>query len=564
VEGCARCEGARAQDSAIYRAGARTEGVRVMINPSIISPQRITRFIQSRFNPIRSLTPEWLAQMIDSFDAGYLREFALMADAIERRDDVLMSVAPKRKKAIGRHGYEIVTMEKSAQAEAHAKTLKHFYDHITAINAIRENERGGFKLLSKQMADSIGKHYAVHEIVWKPAVDGLTAEFRFVPLWFFENRTGRLRYLPQEGAAEGIELDPNNWLVTVGDGLMLPCAIAYMFKHLPLKDWLVYCERFGMPIPIGTTSAPKDSAEWLAMLAFVEDIMAGAAAVKNQGEDVTILETKSGGGELPHPPLIERMDRAMSAMWRGSDLSTMSRGGAGQERSTGASVQGEESAILELDDTQMISETLNIQVSRRVIMIEHGDDVPLAYLKVLTERKQDVQSDILVDQFLLQSGFPITIQSVAERYGREVPDPKPRPEDLLKPVAVQDVNNPASRQTGVDNVTREISQAIANGDVVALANALKKKAEGELVSKASEQLGKARKMDLAPVAARIGSILSLPEDAQGEALRVLPHYLPSLLRQANREPKSAKPIADTLSAGFFNGVHDAALEREAA
>jgi phage gp29-like protein len=162
----------------------------------IVTPQRIRRFILSRFNPIRSLTPEWLSQIIDSFDAGYLREFALMADAIERRDDILAAVAPKRKKAIARSGYEIVTTEKSAAADAHKATLEHFFGHVTAVNAISEDERGGFKLLVRQMADAIGKRYAVHEIVWKPGPKGITAEFRFCPLWFFENRTGKLRYLP--------------------------------------------------------------------------------------------------------------------------------------------------------------------------------------------------------------------------------------------------------------------------------------------------------------------------------------------------------------------------------
>ena len=28
---------------------------------------------------------------------------------------------------------------------------------------------------------------------------------------------------------------------------MEACSIAYLFKHLPLRDWLVYCERNGMP-----------------------------------------------------------------------------------------------------------------------------------------------------------------------------------------------------------------------------------------------------------------------------------------------------------------------------
>jgi hypothetical protein len=129
---------------------------------SIISQQRVVRYLQSRFNPIRQLTPEWLAQTIDSFQAGFLREFALLSDTIEQRDDVLMAVVPKRKKAIGRNGYEVLTLpgvpaELEAQAKKHQEALKHFYDHVTATNAINENETGGFKLLVRQMADAIGK-----------------------------------------------------------------------------------------------------------------------------------------------------------------------------------------------------------------------------------------------------------------------------------------------------------------------------------------------------------------------------------------------------------------------
>lgn len=519
----------------------------------IVTPQRIQRFIKSRFNPIRSLTPEWLSQMMDSFDAGFLREFALMSDAIERRDDILAAVAPKRKKAIARNGYEIVTLDKSATAEKHKATLKFFYDHLTAVNAISENERGGFKLLVRQMGDSIGKKYAVHEIVWKPTPKGLTAEFRFVPLWFFENRLGRLRYLPQEGAIDGIDLDPDNWMITVGDGIMLPCAIAYMFKHLPLKDWLVYCERFGMPIPIGETSAPKDSPEWDAMIAAVDSIMAGAAAVKNVGENITLLETK-GAGELPHPVLVERMDRAMSAMWRGSDLSTMSRGGKGQEQSVGASVQGGESEILEVDDTETISETLNIQVSRPVISYAHGDDEPLAYIKVMTTKRLDTPNEIAIDQFLRDSGFPLTLQSVSERYGRPIPDGVDANE-LLTPIAPTAPNDNNKDKTPADKTPA------AN---IRLANALLSAAKKKMRSDAVQTFGEARKHDLAQIAVRLRSIFALPDSDQANHLKTLRSELPAIATGAMRAPHGAQLLADLMSAEFFNGIDDAAKQRKAA
>jgi hypothetical protein len=77
----------------------------------------------------------------------------------------------------------------------------------------------------------------------------------------FENRDGRLMFLLNEGATEGIDLEPGVWLVTVSDGLMEACSIAYLFKHLPLRDWLAYCERNGMLSVKGITDAPPNSTQ---------------------------------------------------------------------------------------------------------------------------------------------------------------------------------------------------------------------------------------------------------------------------------------------------------------
>jgi hypothetical protein len=84
---------------------------------------------------------------------------------------------------------------------------------LVVTHAIDGNEVGGFKLLVRQMMDAIGKRFAVHEIVWKPSPEGLTAELRFVPLWFFENTTGKLRFLKQPYGLEGVELQEGAWMV---------------------------------------------------------------------------------------------------------------------------------------------------------------------------------------------------------------------------------------------------------------------------------------------------------------------------------------------------------------
>jgi hypothetical protein len=384
---------------------------------------------------LRNLTPDILSRQLDAFEAGYLREAVETWDAIEKRDDLLKSVVPKRKKSISRHGWEVYIprhTRKSQLAEAaeHKEALERFYRNLTCTNAIDANERGAVKLLIRQMMDAVGKRYAVHEIVWKPSEsEGLTAEFRFVPLSYFENTTGALRFLDSDGAIEGRPLEPGAWLVTTGEGLMVASSVAWMFKNLSLKDWLEFSQRYGTPALHGTTIAARGSADWNEFRDSVNDLLSGQSAITNSTDGIKVLDLAQGG-QIPFPMLTERMDRMMAALWRGADLSTLSR-----EHGYGASLQDRESCLLEEDDCALISETLNERVDAWVIRYLFGKNVkPLARVRVLPAPRECSEYDLRVDQFLLTNGAPLSLNETLERYGRELPETGDAVLQLNKPM----------------------------------------------------------------------------------------------------------------------------------
>lgn len=398
-----------------------------------ISADAVKTMLLQRFNPIRGLTPQSLSTQLDNFNLGYLSLCALTWDAIERRDDVLKGVADKRKKDCARLGREILTIDDSDEAMAHKQALDEFYDNCSAVNALDENERGGFPLLVRQMMDAVGKKYAAHEIVWQPG-DVLTAEFRFTPLWFFENRTGKLQYITALGEAEGQPLEDGGWMVTTGAGLMEACSICYMFKNLPLKDWLAYSDKFGTPGILGRTNAAKGSDAGNAMRECVTSFGQNYSGVV-YGDDgkiqepIQLITPESGAANLPFPPLIERMDRRMTILWRGADLSTMS----GDTDQVGASVQENETDILLVDDAAMISDTLNYYVDRWVIWQKFGTDKPLAKVRIVVPEKENTELDLKVDQFLLGAGAKLGKRERLEHYGR--PEMDPQDEPLSAPAA---------------------------------------------------------------------------------------------------------------------------------
>ena len=402
-----------------------------------ITAERVQMSIRARFNPIPSLTPQLLGAYLESFRMGYFRNIALTWDAMERRDYQLQAVAPRRKKSVARKGFEILTSEDSAMAREQKAVLEYFYGHLTAVNALEENETGGFALLVRQMMDAVGKRYAVHEIVWQPG-KRLTAQFRYCPLWWFEGTQGRLRFLQSDFAITGEEMNPGEWLVTVGDGIMEACSIAYMFKHLPLRDWLACCEKFGMPGIVGRTQAALHSKEWDSFVEAIQAFSQDWAAVFGTGSTVELVQPK-GTAEAPFAPLVEKMDRAITTLWRGGDLGTMS-----SRHATGASLQADETQILEADDAELISETLATQVSRKVLEYHFGDAPVLAYLKIRTAGIKDTAQSLQIDQFLLQSGVPISVKDALERYERPMPAPDEKLLTAPLPSPITTQPNPAT------------------------------------------------------------------------------------------------------------------------
>ena len=389
---------------------------------TLVSADVVQLALRSRFNPLRGLTPQLLSVYLDNFLLGFVAYAALVWDQIEKRDDVIRNVASKRKKALARYKRQSFHRDDSPEAEAHAQALDEFYDNLTVVNALDENERGGFPLLVRQMMDAVGKYYAVHEIVWQPAHSAgsgapvLTAELRFVPLWFFENRSGRLQFLKLPlGGANGEPLEEGGWMITKGDGIMEACSIAYMFKNMPLKDWVAYSDKYGTPGVLGQTNAAKGSEAGEALKAAVASFGQNWSGVV-YGADGSVKEpisliTARGEGTLPFPPLVERMDRALASLWRGSDLSTISA-----DRK-GASVQEGESDILLEDDAAMISETLHLYIDRWVIWQRFGVR-PLAYSRIVIPESRNLDLDLRIDEFLLKAGARLGERERMEFYGR--------------------------------------------------------------------------------------------------------------------------------------------------
>ncbi len=369
-----------------------------------------------RFNALFHLDPDKIVDAVTQYKAGTLGPLARIIDDFEDRDDKMKACSMKMRASAARCDYSILVAEgyeRDERAKRHQEILKRFWSTVRATDRFRMNERGGIRLLKKQMMEAQSFGYAVHELVWKPLPNGeISAEFIKLPLWHFENRTGELRFIPSATGYDGVPMPEGRWMVTTGDGVGIAASIVAMAKHLAYQDWLLFSERCGIPILHAATGAAKGSDAWNGIVAAVRRAARDFRLVTDANTKLSAIET-GHASNIPYPDLVDHADRAIAALYRGADLSTISKGDG-----AGASLQGDETNLLEQDACANLGESLHEQVDRFVIRYTTGDETPLAYISIDPVEKPDVDTDIKIDNHLAALGVKLSKADALQRYGR--------------------------------------------------------------------------------------------------------------------------------------------------
>lgn len=481
-------------------------------------------------NPLRGLTPELLAGQLESFHAGDLRAAAQTWDTMERRNPMVGSVARKRYKSVSRLEWQILTVEDSQEAQAQKQVLEQFWNGVRVTDALDRNRRGGVAMLVQQAARCIGHRWAVHEIVWEPAPGRLGAKFTLTPLWFFENRTGELRFLPGDFALSGQELEPAGWLVHSGDGLMEATSVLVSQISLALGDWLAYSEKFGIPGLAWETAATPGSTEWDQAVEAAGNFGSDWSAVVSAGTKITPVNV-SAGSSLPQQQLVDYLERRIVTLWRGADLGTMSQGQGG----VGASLQGDETEILSEDDVATICEPLHEQVERHVLQFFFGAGVrPLAYFSLLQPEADSTERDLQIDETLTRLGVPLAVAATAERYGRAVAaegEATLQSPHVAADPAVTSTGNCLTRQMLLGQGAQAVNEAAVDATAEALATTL------------------------APLRERLREISKIEDPARArEALIGLRMEIPRMLRSAGQNAAVTRAFERVLGEAMISGL----------
>jgi hypothetical protein len=147
----------------------------------------------------------------------------------------------------------------------------------------------------------------------------------------------------------------------------------------------------------------------------VKNFSAEFCAVMSHGTDIQAIDI-SGKGVLPYPEFVKRIDDLMYLTWLGTRLINSSK-----ENPTGVTLQRNENNILEEEDAQRISETLNEQVDREVLSRLEGIKQPKAYFRLKSSSNKNLNNDLAIIKTLYDMGVSLSVNDIREHFGINPP-----------------------------------------------------------------------------------------------------------------------------------------------
>lgn len=534
---------------------------------SVFSPEQVEEMLMRRFNPLASLKASTLTAALDAFDIGDLAPAARLWVKMAERERWLKTVKDKREEAIELRPWLVEAEDDSPEAEDQQKVLEVFFGALRATHAMDRQITGGFTLLRRQMMESVSFKYANHHLRWEPdggqtfdlpsgrAVPMLKLICEYVPLEYFEARTGALRFLGSDVAYTGKDLQEGHWMTTTGPALMVAASLAVYEGRLARHDRINLSEKWGQPGILGHTTGGKTSDQGKAMKTAVSSVASNYRGVL-YGSDQNAVEflwpTGSGGANTtPMKEIMEDVKREVTTLYLGGDLSTISR-----EKAVGASVQGSGEEDRQSADCGRLNETLNATIVPTVIRWYFGDGARVL-AKVVIEAPDNEDRDSLgtaVD-LMVGLGAKVPVAPVAKRLG--VPIAKDDEEVFERSNQSSVVSDQIGGRKSGRQGDKESGRAEGNPAEKPAVNsrAADDPAVGKLMASARDLFTSATAKDLQPLRSAIARVLQQFDDgATLEAARALYKAMPRLAAEIMPQLGNAEALYRSLSAATAEGL----------
>ena len=372
--------------------------------------------------PSNGLTPVRLAEIFREADEGdVLRQMELFEE-MEEKDPHLFSQLQTRKNAVTGLDFEIIPFSDDESDKQIAEFVKSEIDSI-------EN----FEDILMDLLDAIGKGVAFSEILWKydegkVTIDEIKGRHQKNFFWDHEDK---LKIRTKEYPA-GLELPENKFIYhrykaksghPSRAGVLRIVAWMYLFKNYDIKDWVSFCEVFGLPLRLGKYNPGASEADKDDLMRALVQIGSDAAGIIPEGADIEFKDVGKTGSTDLYEKLARYCDEQMSKAVLGQTLTSDSGGGSYAQSKTHNDVRHD----LTIADCKAVAATLRRDLIRPLVLFNFAEEKRIPTIRFDFEEAEDQQKMAEIYGKLIDMGLPIATSHIYEKFSI----PKPEAGDEL-------------------------------------------------------------------------------------------------------------------------------------
>ena len=377
------------------------------------------RDVNDKFSsyPSDGLTPVKLALIFKEADAGDPFRQMELFEEMESKDTHLFSQLQTRKLAVTGLDWEVQPFSQDETDQ-----------EIAAFVEEQLKELDGFSDNLMDILDAIGKGISFQEIEWEYR-DGHVVvgniEYVHQKKFYYDTLTDALM-LRTEAFPGGIPLPENKFIVhrykarsghPSRYGVLRVVAWMYLFKNYDLKDWVSFCEVYGMPLRLGTYDATASEKDKAALMDAIVRMGTDAAGIVPSGTDIKFIESNKQSSVDIYERLARFCDEQMSKAIVGQTLTSDSGGSYAQSKTHNDVRQDLTEA-----DCKAVMETVRRDLIRPLVEFNFGVQAHVPYFILNATDTDDLKETAEIVNTLAAAGLEIPKSWLYKKFNIPAPE----------------------------------------------------------------------------------------------------------------------------------------------
>ena len=377
--------------------------------------------------PSNGLTPRRLARIFREADEGNVRAQMELFEEMEEKDTHLFSQMQTRKLAVTGLDWEV-------QPFSEDEIDKEIADFIDEQLKGIEN----FDEVLIDMLDAIGKGISIMELAW--TVEGgrnVIEDIEYVHpkklVW--DSTTDELKVCTREYPS-GVELPENKFVVhkykaksghASRAGIMRVVSWMYLFKNYDIKDWVSFCEVFGMPLRLGKYDASASESDKKQLMEAIISLGTDAAGIVPSSTMIEFIESQKTTSVEIYEKLARYCDEQISKAILGQTLTSDSGGGSYAQSKTHNEVRHD----LTVADAKSLAVTIRRDIIRPLVEFNYGSEANIPFFGFDCHEVEDQKEVVEIYKTLAcDMGLEIPKSHIYKKFN--IPKPE-NGEEVLKP-----------------------------------------------------------------------------------------------------------------------------------